>query len=100
MSGGSWDYVYSRIDDIADRLTSDANPLRRAMVPSVRALAKAMRAIEWVDSGDYGDGDDEELIRDFLASCGSVDAAVLSVLICDAKEAHARLGAALDRATP
>jgi hypothetical protein len=66
MSGGSWDYITHRIDELADRLQSEKDPLRRLMGQRVSLLAKAIHDIEWVDSGDYSEGDDIEAINAFL----------------------------------
>lgn len=64
MSGGSYDYIYRNIEDVADRL-SDKNhsPLRRAFAKHLKLVAEAMHDIEWVDSGDYGTGDDVKAIE-------------------------------------
>lgn len=66
MSGGSWDYISHRIDDIVGRLGASEDPLRRLMSKRVAALSVALHAIEWVDSDDWGKGEDVESIRAFL----------------------------------
>jgi hypothetical protein len=66
MSGGSWDYITHKFDDVANQLKSEKDPLRRLMGQRVALLAKAMHDIEWVDSGDYSEGDDLEAINAFL----------------------------------
>jgi hypothetical protein len=66
MSGGSWDYAFSRFDDVADRLAGESDPLRRLMAKRVALLTKALHDIEWVDSGDYSDGKEVEAIKAFL----------------------------------
>lgn len=58
MSGGSWDYVYRHIEEAADRLEYESCPFRRAFGKRMRLMAKAMHDIEWVDSGDYCEGDE------------------------------------------
>jgi hypothetical protein len=63
---GSWDYVTHKFDDVADRLKSEKDPLRRLMGQRVSLLAKALHDIEWVDSCDYSEGDDIEAIEAFL----------------------------------
>lgn len=62
MSGGSWDYAYSNIADIAERLTSDSTIKRRVLGKLVMLTSKALHDIEWVDSGDYSPGDDYDAI--------------------------------------
>ncbi len=87
MSGGSYDYAYSRVASFADDLRA-ATPLRRAFRDHLRAVAAAMRAIEWVDSGDLGVGDEDASIRACLDS-----GAELAQLLAEAKEALAALSA-------
>jgi hypothetical protein len=97
MSGGSWDYSYSRVQDIGERLSVSKEPERRAMAKSVLLLSVAMKAIEWVDSGDSCEGDDLKAIRAYLDAGVGADAAILEALTGDARDALARLAAALDR---
>lgn len=61
MSGGSYDYVYNRIDDISLRKT-ESDPRRAAFQKLLKLVASAMRDIEWVDSCDSGPGDEHEAI--------------------------------------
>jgi len=66
MSGGSWDYFYCRIEEIADRLCQETSPERKALGKLLKKCSKALHDIEWVDSGDYGTGDDAEAIKSCL----------------------------------
>lgn len=88
MSGGSYDYLYTKIEDVADSLLSRKGeaPIRRAFAEHLKLVAKALHDIEWVDSGDYGGGDDVDAIRAALGP--SADAAELKVLIDDADRAR------------
>ena len=52
MSGGSWEYVYFKFEEVADRLRSCKCPHRRAFAAKVATVASVMHVIEWVDSGD------------------------------------------------
>ena len=61
MSGGSYDYIWIKIDDIEIR-NIDNNPKRNKFQKLLKLVADAMHAIEWVDSGDYGEGAEEEYI--------------------------------------
>jgi hypothetical protein len=83
MSGGSWDYVYHRINEAGDRLCNEKDPLRRSLGKKVNELAEVMRTIEWVDSGDSSSPEDTDAIKAFLG--GDVDREVLAVLTEDAK---------------
>jgi hypothetical protein len=67
MSGGSWNYLYYEIDDIADTLIQDKDPLRKAFGKKMKYIAQALRDIEWVDSGDYEKGEEVEAIEKALA---------------------------------
>lgn len=65
MSGGSMDYFYSHVEDAAEKFRLNTM-YRVAMRSHMLKLAKALRAIEWNDSGD-GDDQEEELINECLA---------------------------------
>lgn len=66
MSGGSYDYLYMKVDEMAGSLHCGDSALRRAFAAHLRKVAKAMHDIEWVDSCDYGPGDEMHAIRDCL----------------------------------
>ena len=73
MSGGSWDYFCYNLDQVADRLICEkGNALRIAFGRHLKLCAEAMKSIEWVDSGDYGNGDDEDDIRKALGKDSDV----------------------------
>jgi hypothetical protein len=58
MSGGGYDYLYQRVEDMAYMLARDPQMGRRAFAEHLKLVAKAMHDIEWVDSGDYSEGDE------------------------------------------
>lgn len=90
MSGGSMNYLYSRVQDAefhADSLE------RRAFRKHLQLVAEALRAIEWVDSGDSGPGDDTAAILACLN-----DGAVLETAIETAHEAAKDLRRVLEEA--
>lgn len=67
MSGGSWEYFYHKLDDVASRLQQDhASPIRRAFGDHLAKCSKALHDIEWVDSCDYGKGEELPAIRAVL----------------------------------
>ena len=70
MSGGSYDYVYSKIEDIT---IHNLTPERVAFQKHLKLVAKAMKAIEWVDSCDCSPGDESEAIRKCLSSSAAVE---------------------------
>lgn len=99
MSGGSYNYFYSRIEDVAgqvarsDGLPKYSNPtLRRAFAKHLLKVAAAMRAIEWNDSSD---GDEEETA--LIEACLS-EGAELEQAVADAEVALKSLQDAVDRA--
>ena len=64
MSGGSLEYAYSKLSYIADDVERLATtPLQKAFVKHLRDVSKALHDLEWVFSGDYGDGDEVESLR-------------------------------------
>ena len=69
MSGGSYDYVCFKIDQI-EIMDAKDNPRRMAFQQLLILVAKAMHDIEWVDSADYGPGDENEAIDKCLAFLG------------------------------
>ena len=75
MSGGSLDYVYHKVEDVANRLQEKGNtPLQRAFGVHLSKVAKALHDVEWVMSGDYSNGDDEKAIKDVLGKDSNVKA--------------------------
>jgi len=96
MSGGSWDYAYSQIRDVADRLCRPGQSAeRRAMGAHAQRLADAMEAVELLDSDDALD--DTEEIRAFLAGFGDPDKQIAAVLAADLRDLIASAGALADR---
>lgn len=61
MSGGSMQYLYRRLLDEVDFACD--TPERKAFAAHLELVAKALHDIEWVDSGDYGPGDENAAIR-------------------------------------
>ena len=64
MSGGHYNYVYSQVESIH---IDCKTPLRRAFSRHLGLVAKALHDIEWVDSGDYGPGDEVKAIEACLS---------------------------------
>lgn len=72
MSGGSYDYACFKIDNMVDELRhTESNPRRAAFKKLLGLVAKAMHDIEWVDSCDYGKGDDHAAIDACFAFMGT-----------------------------
>lgn len=61
MSGGSMRYLYSRVLHESDFACD--TPEREAFAAHLRLVAQALHDIEWVDSGDFGPGDENAAIR-------------------------------------
>jgi len=60
MSGGSMKYLYSKVLHESDFPLD--TPERIAFAKHLNLVAQALHDIEWVDSGDYGPGDDSAAI--------------------------------------
>jgi len=95
MSGGSYDYVYGKIEDLAGEI-STTTPLRKAFKTHLRKVAKACHDIEWVDSSDWGPGDEDDAIRACLGKDGP--ALMLAEAVAEAVRVKAELDAAIDTA--
>ena len=84
MSGGSWEYFTFKAAEVADKLETEKSPLRRALGQHMRLIAKAMYDIEWVDSGDKGEGDEIAAIKAVFED--TAEAREIEVLLRDARE--------------
>ena len=93
MRGGSWDYFYGRLEDVASRLQCERDTLRKAFGSHLKKCANAMRDIEWVDSGDCSPGDEVKAIKAVLGP--ECPALVLSEARKQAEAALEQLKAAL-----
>lgn len=94
MSGGSMEYLYSRVESVARHCISSDLPERRAFGRHLAKVAKALHAIEWVDSGDWGQPRDADAIRAVITPEQEAQsmAADLRMLVEDAKKVLERLG--------
>lgn len=61
MSGGEYNYVYFKIDEI-ELQNVETDKRREKFQKLLKLVAKAMHDIEWVDSGDKGPGDEYKAI--------------------------------------
>jgi len=92
MSGGSYEYAYHRIEELA----ADIRPtsaLRKAFKAHLVKVSKACHDIEWVDSCDCSPGDEDGAIRACLGD--ATDALVLAEVLAEAKKSHGDLGEAI-----
>lgn len=87
MSGGSMDYLYGRVEDA--RFQTDT-PERKAFRKHLMRVAKALKSIEWNDSGD---GDDDE-VKNIMACISHAD--VLKAAIEDAHKVQGELNRILE----
>lgn len=83
-------YIYRHVRDI--EFSADT-PERRAFRKHLQLVAQALHDIEWVDSCDYGPGDENDAIRACIG-----DGPVLDAAIDRAHEAAKELRAELERA--
>lgn len=61
MSGGEYDYAYSAIARFAEHVRADT-PQRVAFRDLLFSVADAAHAVEWVDSYDYAEGEEDASI--------------------------------------
>ena len=57
MSGGSYNYKYREIEELADMLdprSDEYKEIRERMAEALRQIAVQCHDIEWIDSSDYG----------------------------------------------
>ena len=93
MSGGSLDYVYHRVNDVAEIILKRAEcPEHKAFAKHLYKVSKALHDLEWVWSGDCSDGDIEAIMAVITPSDVLVDA------IEDAKKAKGELDLAIKQA--
>jgi hypothetical protein len=76
VSGGSYDYAFRTVQDVASQIRSrhPDSPMHLAFAAHLELVAKAMHDVEWVDSCDYGRGDDVEAIRAVISPAAEVTA--------------------------
>ena len=86
MSGGSMDYLYARVEDVRFDTYS---PERKAFRKHIFLVAKALKSIEWNDSGD---GDDDE-VQNIMACISKTD--VLEAVLEDARRVQRELNKVL-----
>lgn len=92
MSGGSLDYISGRLEDVADRLNRNGDPLLRALGAHVDQLATVLHDVEWFLSCDTSKFD-RERVRSLIGQ-----AAVLQLMIREAETALENLTAELEKA--
>lgn len=67
MSGGSYDYIGSKMGEAGQNLIGQPDPRRRAIGLLMKKLGKVMHDIEWVDSADRSAGSEHAAIDALLA---------------------------------
>ena len=81
MSGGSWEYLCYKVQDAAHSLCQEKCNHRKAFGKHLKLVAEALHDIEWVDSSDYGPGDE---IKSIMKCIGPQD--VLNSSVDDVRE--------------
>ncbi len=63
MSGGSYDYAYSKLNEFIEQFEKNSDTPKRALfLDHLKCVSNAMKAIEWVDSSDTLPGDEDSWI--------------------------------------
>jgi hypothetical protein len=86
MSGGSLDYIYSRVEDAARTLASSNDVVHRAFAEHLGKVASALYMAEYVLSGDSSPSDDHKAILQVITPHD-----VLTSLIDNAEKTQAQL---------
>lgn len=91
MSGGSYDYAFRHIDDLASEMLrrGKKTPLRSAFTDLLFRVSLAAKEIEWADSGDTEQGGPIEIAA-ILACFQNSDAAIKRASVEDIEEAIGR----------
>ena len=83
MSGGSYEYRYLQIDQLADDIKAeDGESERLAFKQFLKDIANVCHDIEWVDSGDYGEGREVESIKSVLTHTHDNSPTILVSISC------------------
>lgn len=91
MSGGSYDYAFHRVNDMAHQLAASPDVTRRAFAAHLLLVAEAMHDVEWVDSCDYAPGDEYDSIQAVIGAA-EVDQAARDLAIQTARSVLAAYG--------
>lgn len=77
MSGDEYGHLYEKVDEMAYRvrLRHQNDALLVAFADHLEGVAKAMKAIEWVDSGD-GDDSMREKVQDVVSPRAELESAL------------------------
>lgn len=90
MSGGSYNYAFRTVQEMADNLSCSKDTYKKAFSEHLTKVAKAMKAVEWVDSGDWGVLDDKDFILDVIPNldqeCLEINCKRAEELIAELKE--------------
>lgn len=68
------DYFYTKVHQAADEI--GGTPQREAFAIHLHQVATALHDIEWVDSGDYGYGDENGSIMQCITAGSVLEASV------------------------
>lgn len=71
MSGGHYDYFCWKLDSFIQELRVDDNPRRKAFRDLLEHVSRCCKAVEWVDSGDYGQEQEDEAFDKLFKSFDS-----------------------------
>ena len=91
MSGGSWDYAYRGVEDVARKLTYERNENRAELGKALLVFAEALHAIEWCDSCDWSSEQEDEAVKKALAMLSGRHASKRDQLVNEKQRLEARL---------
>ena len=83
MSGGSYSYFCYKVEEFTSDLCVYNDPKRIAFKKLMELVGKACHDIEWVDSGDYGVGDEHDAIDAVFSFLGNDHTKVMKAAAFD-----------------
>ena len=93
MSGGSLDYAYMRVQEIADSvLQKSENAHHRALGKHLSKISKALKILEWVLSGDSAEGEEIEAINNVLPLTCMLESVVNDAKVALAENTGGQIG--------
>lgn len=65
MSGGAFDYFYSRLNEVAEEIYQERTEEEKTLARLLKDLSEVMYALEWWRSGDTDRNDFVKVWQDF-----------------------------------
>jgi len=76
MSGSSLDYVCYKLEEATGTIRMSELPIYQAFADHLDKVAKALHDVEWVISGDNGEGTEYKAIRSVITKSDELESAI------------------------